>query len=116
MKIDYGEIKKYWNQYMQYDKMYIDKNIYMLDSPLLTTNIENIKRIKKIVNQMKLKKELRPSPPVSATFYKNNDIKLGDNNKFWIIKNYKWMEIKEDICKRKFDLKYNDKLTYKIEL
>jgi hypothetical protein len=114
MNIDYGEIKKYWSQDMEFYKMSTDKNTYMLESPLVTSNTKNINRIKKIVSQFKLKKELRPSPPISATFYKNNTIKLGNNNKFWIIKNNKWNQIKEDVIKKKINFDIKNKLLYKI--
>jgi len=114
INIDYGEIKKYWNQDMDFYKLLLDKNTYMLDSPLVSSNVKNINRIKKIISQLKLKKELRPSPPISATFYKNNTIKLGNNNNFWIIKNNKWNEIKETITKKTYIFNYNDKKIYKI--
>lgn len=104
MNINYGEITKYWQQFMAFERIYIDNNLYMIQSPLVTNNTKNINRIKKIVNQLKLKKELRPSPSISASFYKNNIIKIGNNNKFWIIKNKKWYEIKEDVIKKQFNI------------
>ena len=39
----------------------------------------------------------RTGPSVSATLYPTNTIKFGLNNKIWIKKNGKWMEIKEPI-------------------
>ena len=105
MKINYGEVKKYWDQDMEFGKMYKDNNMYMIQNPLIPTNTRNISRIKKIISQFKLKKEQRPSPSISATFYKNNIIKIGNNNKFWIIKNGKWNEIKEDVIKKTFNIK-----------
>lgn len=113
--VNYGEIKKYWSQDMNIESMYKDKLLYMLDSPLITSNKKNISRIKKIISQFKLKKELRPSPPISATFYKNNTIKIGNNNKFWIIKNGKWNEIKENIVIKKEIYIYKNKLLQKNE-
>jgi hypothetical protein len=104
MKMKYGEIQKYWRQDFDYLNNYLDKNTYMIDSPLISSNTKNITRIKKIISQLKLKKELRPSPPISATFYKNNDIKIGSNNKFWIIKNNKWIQLNEPIIKKSFTI------------
>lgn len=95
LKIDYGVIKHYWEQFTDYEKMYLDKNIYMAFSPLEPDNSKNITRIKKIVSQLKLKKEARKGPSVSATFYPNKTIKLGNNNLFWEKKNGKWVELKE---------------------
>ena len=116
MNINYGEIKKYWLQDMDFYKIYTDNNLYMLENPLISSNTKNITRIKKIISQFKLKKDLRPSPQISATFYKNNTIKLGNNNKFWIIKNNKWNEIKENVIIKKinFDKKNKNKKIYKI--
>jgi len=97
LKIKYGDITKYWDQDLDYEKMFFDKNIYMAFSPLESDNIKNITRIKKIVSQIKLKKEKRIGPSVSATFYPNKTIKLGNNNLFWEKKNNKWVELKEEI-------------------
>jgi hypothetical protein len=116
LKINYGEITKYWHQDFDFHKINEDKNTWMLESPLNTSNVKNINRIKKIIAQFKFKKELRPSPPISATFYKINDIKIGNNNKFWIIKNNKWNEIKDDIIKKKYTFDSKNKLLYKIML
>ena len=109
--IDYGEIKKYLSQDFSYIKLYLDNNIYMLDSPLIKSNTKNITRIKKIIQQFNIKTEQRPSPSISATFYKNNEIKLGNDNFFWIIKNGKWNKIKEEVFKKTiiFDKKTNIK-------
>lgn len=107
ININYDKIAKYWKQDMDLNKMYDDDNMYMLQNPLIISNTKNITRIKKIITQLKLKKELRPSPSVSATFYKDKTIKIGNNNKFWIIKNGKWNEIKEDIIKKQFEIKSN---------
>lgn len=106
--INYGEITKYWSQDFMYDELYLDKNIYMLDSPLLNINKKNIIRIKKIIQQFNIKKEVRPSPSISATFYKNNEIKLGNDNFFWIIKNGRWNKIKDEVFKKTiiFDKKF----------
>jgi hypothetical protein len=114
MNINYGEIKKYWSQYMNFYKMYIDKNTYMLENPLIDVNVKNINRIKKIISQLKLKKELRPSPSISATFYKINTIKLGNNNKFWVVKNNKWFQINEDCIKQKINISVKNKFYNKI--
>ena len=37
---------------------------------------------------------------------------MGDNNKFWIIKNSRWNELKDDVIKKSFnfDRKFKDKL------
>ena len=99
--------------------MYLDNNIYMLQSPL-KNNIKNINRIKKIFNQIKLKQH-RIGPTVSATFYNKNDIKLGNNNNFWQISNCvqgteiashpckKWIEINEDIIIKTINIKTDNK-------
>ena len=98
-QINYGSITKYQHQDMDYLKIINDKNIYMISDPLKTDKINNI-RLKKIITQFKLKTELRPSPSMSATFNKTGDIRIGNNGKFWIIKNNKWVEIKDKIIKK----------------
>jgi hypothetical protein len=95
LNINYGDIKKYWGQDLDYQQMFLDKKIYMAFSPLESDNSKNITRIKKIVSQLKLKKEARKGPSVSATFYPNKTIKLGNNNLFWEKKNGKWVELSD---------------------
>lgn len=95
--INYGEIEHYWEQYFQFEKICIDKKEYLCYSPL--KNDKNILQINKNINGMKISNKyiLRPSPPISATYYKKNNIKLGNNGKLWIVKNSKWNEINEDM-------------------
>jgi len=96
--INYGEIERYWEQYLQFEKICIDKKQYLCSSPL--KNDKNISKINKNINALKISNKyiLRPSPPISATFYENNNIKVGNNGKLWIVKNGKWNEINKDIC------------------
>ena len=111
--VNYGAITKYWSQYMNYEKMFLDDNIWMTYSPLNNSknNSKNIVRIKKIIKQLNLKKIDRPSPSISATFFRNGYIKIGNNNKFWIIANRKWKEIKEEVVEKKYNnLKINDSI------
>ena len=107
-QIDYNSITKYQQQEMDYYKMYTDKNIYMITDPLKTDKMNNI-RLKKIIKQFKFKTELRPSPSMSATFNKTGDIRIGNNGKFWIIKNNKWVEIKDKIIKKSIIINNNNK-------
>lgn len=95
--INYGEIEHYWEQFFQFEKICIDKKQYLCSSPL--KNDKNISQINKNINGMKISNKyiLRPSPPISATYYKKNNIKFGNNGKLWIVKNSKWNEINEDI-------------------
>jgi hypothetical protein len=97
--INYGEIEHYWEQEFEFINICIDKKQYLCSSPL--KNDKNISKINKNINGMKISNKyiLRPSPPISATYYKNNNIKLGNNGKLWIVKNGKWNEINEDMCK-----------------
>jgi len=115
IKIEYGDIKNYWGQDLDYEQMDLDKKIYMAYSPLESDNIKNITRIKKIVSQLKLKKEIRKGPSVSATFYPNKSIKLGNNNLFWEKKNGKWVELKEKPIIKLYEFNQKPKNTRKIE-
>jgi len=107
-QINYGSIIKYQHQDIDYLKIINDKNMYMLSDPLKTDKMNDI-RLKKIINQFKLKTELRPSPSMSATFNKTGDIRIGNNGKFWIIKNNKWVEIKDKIIKKSIIVNDNNK-------
>lgn len=111
--IKYGEIEKYWAQDTEYEKMIIDKKIYMAYSPLDNTNVKNISRINKIISQFKLKKD-RKGPSISASFCKTKDIRLGNNKKFWMKTNGKWNEIKEDVIVKKYNFKKEPKRSNKI--
>ena len=97
--INYGEIEKYWSQDFKFIDLFLDGKHHLCNSPL--QNGKNLLQINKILNQMKLSKKnmIRPSPPISATFYSKGNIKLGNNGKLWIINNLKWSEIKKDIFK-----------------
>lgn len=94
--------------------MFLDNNIWMAYSPLVNNSKNNI-RIKKIIKQLNLKKIDRPSPSISATFFRNGNIKIGNNNKFWIIVNRKWKEIKEEIIQKKYNnVKINNNIVSNI--
>jgi hypothetical protein len=96
--INYKLISKYQEQYFNSDKLIKDKNEYMMLSPLSKEegSNKNILRIKKIFSQFKIRYEQsRKSPSVSASFYNNSSIKMGNDNKFWIKEKGKWIPIKE---------------------
>lgn len=110
--IDYGLIEKYKEQHFNYIMCILDSNQYMCENPL--TNTKNATRIKKIISQLKLNTDLkRAGPSVSATLYPTNTIKFGLNNKIWIKKNGKWMEIKEPIKTIEIEVKKNQLKLYK---
>lgn len=96
--VSYGNIEKYWMQDFDVITMFNDKNHFMIESPL--KNEKNAKRIDKVLNQLKIKrKDDRKSPNISATFFKEGDIKLGNDYNFHIIKNGKWMLYQKPVAK-----------------
>jgi hypothetical protein len=98
-----GIIEKYWEQDFRFNQIVLDKKQYLCSSPL--KNDKNIIQIKKNINALKLKNDpKRMGPLVSATFYKEGDIKLGKNKKLWIKKNNKWLEINEKNEKIKINI------------
>jgi hypothetical protein len=102
-KTSFGEIQKYWGQDFDFIQIAIDNKNYLCSSPF--KNDKNITQIKKNISKLKLKYDTkRKSPMCSATFYKQGDIKLGQNNKLWILKNHKWMEINEPLISKKISL------------
>lgn len=103
----FGEIENYWGQDFDFIKIAIDNKNYLCSSPL--KNDKNITQIKKNVARLKLKNDpKRKSPLCSATFYKEGDIKLGKNNKFWTIKKNKWLEITESLITQTFKINIKD--------
>ena len=90
--VNFGGVEKYWDQYFDWNKMIEDGNFWMAESPL--KNAKNAQRIVKIVKQLKIKAG-RTGPTISASFFKNGDIKIGNDGYFWIIKNKKWIKIPE---------------------
>ncbi len=102
-KIKYGVIEKYWGQDFRFEKMIIDNNEYMAESPL--KNEKNAKRIKKIISQFKFNTDKnRKGPSVSATFYPEKTIKYGINNLLWIKSKGKWNEISDSNENRKIEI------------
>jgi hypothetical protein len=47
---------------------------------------------------------------MSASFYKEGDIKYGNNKNFWIIKKGKWVEMKGEIVFEKKEFNYKLKI------
>ncbi len=88
----YNQISKYWSQDFMFSNLLKDKNEYMLNSPL--KDEKNQKRVLTIFNKLKIR-EGRNSPLISASFFKNNTILIGNNNNLWQVKNGKWIEIKD---------------------
>jgi hypothetical protein len=105
--INYGEIEKYWEQDFNFQQIILDKKLYLCSSPL--KNDKNIKQIKKNVKALKIKNISRVGPLVSASFYNENDIKLGNDKYLWIKKNNKWQQINEKPIKLLINLKKNTK-------
>ena len=88
--------------------MFLDGKIDYAESPL--TNKINATRIKKVISQLKLKNDIRPSPSISATFYNLNTIRVGTDGNFWKVNNGKWQKINENVIVKKimFDKKFKD--------
>lgn len=91
--IDYGDIEQYWGQIFNFFQIVNDKKEFLCSSPL--TGDKNIGQIKKNISALKINTKYieRPSPPISASFYPNGTVKVGNNNKLWMIKNGKWFEL-----------------------
>jgi hypothetical protein len=97
VEIDYGSISEYQSQFFELEKLCKEHAEYMIESPM--HNTKNAKRINKILNTMHMKKG-RIGPTASATFYKEGDIKLGNNNKFWQVSGEKWKQLNEQIYQK----------------
>ena len=56
--------------------------------------------IKSLISQS----EIKEFPSISATYYKNNDILIGNDGKIWKINNKKWVKA-TDVTSRKLSIK-----------
>ena len=106
-KIDMKDITKYYGQMFDFYKLFLDGKMDYAESPL--KNNVNATRIKKVISQLKLKNQERPSPSISATFYPVNTIRIGNDGNFWKVNNGKWQKINETVITKKimFDKKNN---------
>ena len=108
INVKYGKIEKYWQQDTDYNQMYLDKNQYMICSPL-TNNKKNLARINRILGKYKIKQGERKGPNVSATFYTNGTIKFS-NKAFWKKKSGKWTKMKDKLIIKKIFAKDTPKI------
>lgn len=104
--INYGSIEKYWGQFFDFTKLSKNKkDMELILSPLVSKTKQA--QIIKIFNQFKIRAD-RKSPLISASFYKENTIKYGEDKKLWIIKNGKWIKLTDDkIKKASYSYKFN---------
>jgi hypothetical protein len=105
------DVSKYWCQEFDVFAMINDNNFWMAESPL--KNNKNAKRIDKIIKQLKIKSG-RIGPTISASFYKNCTIKIGNDGYFWEIKNGKWVKIPNKPIEEVID--FNKKIFMKIPI
>jgi hypothetical protein len=101
--IDFGPIQKYWGQDFDFDLLSQDDKMHWALSPL-SNNKENNLRIAKIVAQLKLKKEQRQGPSLSATFDPDQTFRMGNNLKIWKKVNGRWVQIKEETIFQKIEI------------
>ena len=106
LNVDYKPISKYQDQEFNFFKILDDNMEKLCNHPS-----KNKTFIKNIINQMKIKKG-RTGPSTSATNYSEGDIKIGNNKKFWQVKNKKWVEIQDNITTSKIIVKDNKKNKY----
>ncbi len=109
---NYGDLDKYrydknkFRQFFNFEQLITDKKLYLSSSPLL--NDKNVKQIKNNLKTLKFKNDIkRIGPPVSATFYDTDDIKIGFDNNFWKKTNNKWTLINEKPITLLINLKKN---------
>ena len=91
--VNYKPISNYWEQYFRVDE-YL-KAGYSLELPR--------KFIKNTISQLKIKKD-RMGPSISATYYKNNNLLVGNDGKIWKINNKKWVKA-TDVISQKLSIK-----------
>lgn len=86
----YKQMKPYMEQSFEFDLL-TKQDQWLIESPL--KNMKNAARIKSI--WANLKKPTRKSPSESATYFKINTVKLGNDGNKWAVKKYgdkkKWV-------------------------
>ncbi len=92
----YKKISKYWGQYFDQDhKVISNKDLYLVDIDDSVTQKEIKANLKNFgVNDIKLDTE---SPQLSAKYYENGIIKIGQNKRFWINNNEKWKMLNDEL-------------------
>jgi len=108
----FGE--KYWDQYYNFYLALVE-NSNLLMSPKNTSSIAR-KQIQKVITGLKIRDDkTRKSPINSASFYKSNTYKIGQDKNIWFIKDGKWIPLKEETNKINIVLnKKNNKLAKKL--
>ena len=101
--IDFGPIQKYWGQDFDFDLLSQDDKMHWALSPM-SNNKENNLRIAKIIAQLKLKKEQRQGPSISATFDPDQTFRMGNNLKIWKKSGGKWVPHKEETVFKKIEI------------
>lgn len=104
--IKYGDIEKYWEQQFNFIDIVLHNKKYLCSNPL--KNDKNIAQIKKNISKLKFKNDpIRKGPNVSASFFVEGTIKIGNNKKFWIKKGNKWIEMNEKLINIKIDIDFS---------
>lgn len=110
LAVNFGEIQKYQLQYFDLIGCIRDGNHWMIDIPQNTKNPRNITRINKIVKQYKLNRSnSRPSPNISATFFVDGVIKIGNDMKFHIIRKGRWYPTNEKVITKHYEVSHDRK-------
>jgi len=99
IKPEFYDIHKYWFQSFRYKNIIHDKKEFLLDSPL--RNIKKANSLLKTFNKYKIRTNLRNSPLSSASWYKSGDIKIGEDDNFYKVKNGKWIKINYKLVEMK---------------
>lgn len=101
--IGYGSIETYWDQEFNFLKVIMDRNEKLCENP--PANIKTIFKLLKI-------RKGRSGPNVSASFYENGTIKIGEDKKLWIKKGNKWVKLSGKLVTE--NVKYTDKQLFGI--
>ena len=106
--------EKYWDQSYNFYLALLE-NSNLLLSPKNTSSIAR-KQIQKVITGLKIRDDkTRKSPINSASFYKSNTYKIGQDKNIWFIKGGKWIQLKEETNKINIVLnKKNNKLAKKL--
>jgi len=95
----YDPINKYWSQFFDYEGLIRDKKIYLIESPLKC--VKKQRQVISIFNKYKIHHSMRNSPLSSASLYETGDIKIGEDDNFYIVSHSKWIKYNKFIIEHK---------------
>lgn len=85
--VNYGTVQRYMAQYFEFDAAW-HHHRFLLESPL--ANAANGKRVLAVFRKCKIRAGVRPSPSASATLFRDDARRTGNDGGLWVVKDRRW--------------------------